>query len=71
MIAGDKLAASRRKFTRNLRLIPLLAFTTTLRNTPPVKVTVTELTDKLLASYAQLGGINHLDGKNMPSKTAI
>jgi serine O-acetyltransferase len=36
-----------------------------------VKVTVTELTDKLLASYAQLGGINHLDGKNMPSKTAI
>jgi serine O-acetyltransferase len=42
-----------------------------LSNTPRVKVTVTELTDRLLASYAQLGGINHLDGKNMPSKTAI
>ncbi len=34
-------------------------------------VTVTQLTDKLLASYARVGGINHLDGKNLPSKTAI
>ena len=25
--------------------------------------TVTQLTEKLVASYAQLGGINHLDGK--------
>ena len=32
---------------------------------------VTSLTDQLLASYAQVGGINHLDGKNLPSKTAI
>ena len=33
--------------------------------------TVTQLTDQLIASYARLGGINHLDGKNLPSKTAI
>jgi serine O-acetyltransferase len=33
--------------------------------------TVTQLTDQLVASYARLGGINHLDGKNLPSKRAI
>lgn len=33
--------------------------------------TVTQLTDQLIVSYARLGGINHLDGKNLPSKTAI
>ena len=32
---------------------------------------VNQLTDKLVASYQQLGGINHLDGKNLPSKQAI
>jgi serine O-acetyltransferase len=32
---------------------------------------VTQLTDKLVASYAQVGGINHLDGKNLPSKRVI
>jgi serine O-acetyltransferase len=37
----------------------------------PVKLSVTELTDQLIASYARVGGINHLDGKNLPSKTAI
>jgi serine O-acetyltransferase len=36
-----------------------------------VKLSVTELTDQLMASYAHVGGINHLDGKNLPSKTAI
>jgi serine O-acetyltransferase len=36
-----------------------------------VDLTVTELTDRLIASYARVGGINHLDGKNLPSKTAI
>ncbi|HEV7927207.1 MAG TPA: serine acetyltransferase, partial [Verrucomicrobiae bacterium] len=36
-----------------------------------MKLTVTELTDQLMASYARVGGINHLDGKNLPSKTAI
>lgn len=33
--------------------------------------TVAQLTDKLLASYQEVGGINHLDGKNLPSKRAI
>ena len=37
----------------------------------PVNYTVTELTDQLIASYARVGGINHVDGKNLPSKTAI
>jgi serine O-acetyltransferase len=34
-------------------------------------LTVTQLTDQLVASYARAGGINHLDGKNLPSKSAI
>jgi serine O-acetyltransferase len=33
--------------------------------------TVTKLTNDLVASYAQFGGINHLDGKNLPSKRAV
>ena len=33
--------------------------------------TVTKLTDELVASYAQHGGINHLDGRNLPSKRVI
>ena len=33
--------------------------------------TVTKLTNELVASYARLGGINHLDGKNLPSKRVI
>jgi serine O-acetyltransferase len=36
-----------------------------------VNITVTTLTERLLASYAQVGGINHVDGKNLPSKSAI
>lgn len=36
-----------------------------------VPLTVTQLTDRLVASYARAGGINHLDGKNLPSKHAI
>jgi serine O-acetyltransferase len=36
-----------------------------------VPLTVTQLTDRLVASYARVGGINHLDGKNLPSKHAI
>ena len=36
-----------------------------------VNVTVTQLTDSLVASYARAGGINHLDGVNLPSKSAI
>ncbi len=36
-----------------------------------VNISVTQLTDQLIASYARVGGINHLDGKNLPSKQAI
>lgn len=36
-----------------------------------MRKTVTELTSDLIGSYAKLGGINHLDGKNLPSKGAI
>ena len=36
-----------------------------------VELTVTQLTSKLIASYAQVGGINHLDGKNLPSKRVV
>ncbi|MHC1768146.1 MAG: serine O-acetyltransferase [Verrucomicrobiia bacterium] len=36
-----------------------------------MKRTVTQLTDELVASYARVGGINHLDGVNLPSKRAI
>jgi serine O-acetyltransferase len=36
-----------------------------------VGLTLDELTDSLIASYACTGGINHIDGKNLPSKQAI
>ena len=36
-----------------------------------MQLTVTQLTERLVASYARSGGINHLDGKNLPSKRAI
>ena len=32
---------------------------------------VTKLTNELVASYARVGGINHLDGKNLPSKRIV
>jgi serine O-acetyltransferase len=32
---------------------------------------VTQITNRLLASYAKAGGINHLDGKNLPSKRVV
>jgi serine O-acetyltransferase len=48
-----------------------LAFRRGLPDNPSVNHTVTELTDQLIASYARVGGINHVDGKNLPSKTAI
>ena len=38
---------------------------------PAVNNPVTQLTNSLIASYATVGGINHLDGKNLPSKSAI
>src|SRR5262245_26368218 len=36
-----------------------------------VKWTVAQLSKRLVSSYARNGGINHLDGKNLPSKRAI
>jgi serine O-acetyltransferase len=33
--------------------------------------TVTQLANELVASYARVGGINHLDGKNLPSRRAV
>lgn len=41
-----------------------------LAHNTPVE-NVTKLTNELIASYARVGGINHLDGKNLPSKRAI
>jgi serine O-acetyltransferase len=40
-------------------------------DTRPVQLTISKLTERLMASYAQDGGINHLDGKNLPSKRTI
>jgi serine O-acetyltransferase len=37
----------------------------------PLVDPVTKLTNELIASYARVGGINHLDGKNLASKRAI
>lgn len=48
-----------------------LAFRGTRPDTAGVNPSVTQLTDQLIVSYAKVGGINHLDGKNLPSKTAI
>ena len=36
-----------------------------------MKVSASQITEPLLVSYAQVGGINHVDGKNLPAKTAI
>ncbi len=33
--------------------------------------TATQLTERLLTSYSQLGGINHVDCKNLPSKRGV
>ena len=42
----------------------------TVKRNPPA-ASEWQLTDRLVASYARAGGINHLDGKNLPSKRAI
>jgi serine O-acetyltransferase len=36
-----------------------------------VQLTLNQLTDHLITSYTRVGGINHLDGKNLPSKSAV
>jgi serine O-acetyltransferase len=48
-----------------------LAFAAQVADSGGVKTTVNELTGQLLESYSRVGGINHLDGKNLPSKRAI
>jgi serine O-acetyltransferase len=48
-----------------------LAFPGAVADNEPVKLTVNELTGQLLDSYTRVGGINHLDGKNLPSKRDI
>jgi serine O-acetyltransferase len=48
-----------------------LAFHRAAFDTLGVNATITQLTDQLIVSYAKAGGINHLDGKNLPSKSAI
>ena len=40
-------------------------------DTSAVSESITKLTNDLIASYAKVGGINHLDGGNLPSKFAI
>src|SRR6185437_5371597 len=57
--------------TNSRASFPRLAFRGILLNTATVQPTVTQLTERLVASYASAGGINHLDGKNLPSKRAI
>ena len=36
-----------------------------------MNATIATLTEQLMTSYTQVGGINHLDGKNLPSKSTI
>src|SRR5258708_4347617 len=49
----------------------LVAFVLRFPDSTSVHSSVTQLTDRLVASYARAGGINHLDGKNLPSKHVI
>lgn len=52
-------------------IVPLLATRLLLRDTERVQPTIAQLTDHLVASYTKLGGINHVDGKNLPSKQRV
>jgi serine O-acetyltransferase len=36
-----------------------------------IPLSLAQLTERLMESYARAGGINHVDGKNLPSKHAI
>jgi len=48
-----------------------LASPAPLSNTWRVQLTVARLTESLVDSYTRLGGINHLDGNNLPSQKTI
>jgi len=52
-------------------LLALLAIQEPLPDTALVQHTLRELTDRLVDSYKQFGGINHLDEQNLPSKRVI
>ena len=54
-----------------MALLALLALTYNLRDSLRVHWNLTQLTERLVESYQHTGGINHLDGKNLPSKRAI
>ncbi|HEY4414770.1 MAG TPA: serine O-acetyltransferase, partial [Verrucomicrobiae bacterium] len=41
-----------------------------LHDNPVVEI-ITKLANQLVASYAKAGGINHMDGKNLPSKRVV
>lgn len=56
------------RFVFALRCLPLRGSCEILW---PVNLTVNQLTERLVDSYTKVGGINHLDGKNLPSKRAI
>ncbi|HEY5913008.1 MAG TPA: serine O-acetyltransferase [Verrucomicrobiae bacterium] len=49
----------------------MLAFEHVFKDSTGVQLTLNLLTDRLVTSYAHAGGINHIDGKNLPSKKAI
>ena len=48
-----------------------LAFIPRVLDNQAVNGPTSKLTEDLIASYAHIGGINHLDGENLPSKRAI
>ncbi len=48
-----------------------LAFQGSLPDTRAVKSAGSSLVEQFIDSYARAGGINHLDGKNLPSKRSI
>jgi len=50
---------------------PGLARAPYLSDNVAVQLTVAQLTERLLDSYHHTGGINHLDGKNLPSKRGV
>ena len=51
--------------------LPRLAKLRNLSHGCAVQFPITEITDALLASYSRHGGINHLDGINLPSKASV
>src|SRR6516162_9840061 len=72
LLDGIRFSAFSRTWTSRIpALLGRLASIPHIRNTVPVQLTVAQITERLLESYHHTGGINHLDGKNLPSKRAI